>query len=61
MTTVERELIDAIVAYTRKERADVRVSEPEMVDAWQRICALCRKVRRPKVRRAAASRAEGSK
>lgn len=48
MTSKTMELVREICAYTKKERADVNVGEPDMVKSWLRICRLCRQIEREK-------------
>lgn len=43
-------LIRLVLAYTKKDRADVSAGEPEMVAAWLAICRLAGRLRRAKRR-----------
>ena len=49
-------LIRLVVDYTKKERANVDVGEPEMVKAWLAICRLASRLRRSIPRKAGARR-----
>jgi hypothetical protein len=40
-------LIRLVIDYTKKERANVDVGEPEMVKAWLAICRLASRLRLP--------------